>query len=203
MATVSYAVQPGGCKQFVDSFAHVIATRPSYDIYVGGCVAHLTWEGYTETTFAGRAGCWTRKTVLPPPGSLLVMRARDTKEFYVGTVTGPAVEQIVPCAVGTWDWAFRKPVHRRESQENWARAIAVGLPAEDYIISIPVVWNKVSSPTVEQRDSYKGYRPTICRMSRPWPATVPSSTPILVVEEDPTPSPIPATAGISLHLLAF
>lgn len=169
----SYAVQPGQSTAFRKSFAHVIASRPSYDMYVGGCLSHIkiptTYN--TQRTFAGRPDCWVRTIdAIPPVGSLLVMRARDTKQFYVATVTGTPVESICSVERGPWDWSELTPKHQRDALAAWEETVAAGLPAEDYILSIPVDrWRLVAEPTPTQTASYGTTRRcTIQKMRTPW-----------------------------------
>jgi hypothetical protein len=174
VAVASFAVQPGGSEDYYTNFAHAIAGRNEYQIYMGGCDAHLRFPTVynIQTTFAGKEGCYIRKVEsLPPPGSLLVMRARDTKEFYVGRVTGPAVEHILPESDSLpWDWEFRRPKHKVGSLAARETTVAAGLPVEDYIVTIPVTWEKVSEPTEAQLASYGSVRrKTLQRMSTPWP----------------------------------
>jgi hypothetical protein len=180
-ASFSHAVQPGPFTAFRPSFAHVIATRPQYDIYVGGGRSHINDPSTYNTprTFAGKPDCWVRPIDdIPSVGSLLVMRARDTKQFYIARVSGPPVETIVPCspAHDVWGWSHRTPKHQRESRAEWAATRAAGLPAEDYILSIPVDgWRLVAEPTPAQKDSYgKVRRYTIQKMRTPWPDVSPS-----------------------------
>lgn len=173
-ATVSYAVAPGASSAYRDTFAHGIATRPCYDIYMGGCHSHLLWpETYNnKRTFAGRSDVTVRTIKdIPPPGSLLVMRARDTKQFYVARVTGLPEEKIVPCGPDGWEWSYRRPKHQEASRHWWLETVAAGLPAEDYMLSIPVDgWRLVSEPTAEQTASYgEVRRSTIQKMKTTWP----------------------------------
>jgi hypothetical protein len=106
------------------------------------------------------------------------MRARDTKQFYIARVSGPPVETIVPCSPehDVWGWSHRIPKHQRESLAEWAATAAAGLPAEDYILSIPVDgWRLIAEPSAAQIDSYgKVRRSTIQKMRTPWPDASPA-----------------------------
>lgn len=174
VATSSYAVAPGPSYAYKDTFAHKLASRPCYDLYMGGGRSHMRWpEMYnTPCTFAGRPDSIIRTIKdIPPPGSLLVMRARDTKEFYVARVTGLPEEKIIPCCSDGWDWSYLRPKHQKALRECWEETVTAGFSAEDYILSIPVDgWRLISDPTAEQKASYgEVRRSTIQKMKITWP----------------------------------
>lgn len=188
----SYAVQPGKADCVKHSMAHVIASRPCYDIYMGGCVAHISHPDCynVRTTFAGKPDCWIRTVTIPSVGSVLVMRARDTKQFYTARVTGEPIEKIVPCSADNlpWDWDQRTSKHQWESLAAWGATVAAGLPVEDYILSIPVDgWTLIAKPTEGQLNSYgQLQRRTIAKLRTPWPE--PEAPPAIHVEEHEDPA---------------
>jgi len=131
------------------------------------------------------------------------------RDIWVGRVVGEPTEAMV------LDNTYTTPSHRarvhhyrrrpfvRECEDRAARAAADGVASEVAEVVIPVVWEKLENPTVEQNAWCSAVQGAFVHRKEPFPAPAPAPAPALVVAPAEAPAPAAPAPDYAAEIAAL